>query len=303
MKKLLLMLVLLFMFGSGLHAQQLLNFAPVGAEWYYDRGMTGPSLSATFFKRFQCIGTTEIDGKECRVIQQYYKYDCEGNTIDSVLNRYLYVDSLQVYEVENNNFYLLYDFSKTVGEYWVIPEHWVYPPYNDTIFVDSIKPFVLTNGDTCQAFWVTNTLRNYAYYYRIILTRFGGTNGLFHTLQLSGCGDGDLRCYLEDSILVYKDYYRECDYSYITGGIPESITPDIMIPNPVSDHITILTSNNKIPIKSIEIYSMTGQFILSVSHPSRENITIPFSQYHNGMYIMKILWQDQSCKTYKIIKL
>ena len=136
----------------------------------------------------------------------------------------------------------------------------------------------------------------------IILTRFGGTNGLFHTLQLSGCGDGDLRCYLEDSILVYKDYYRECDYSYITG-ISESAEPDIKIPNPVSDNITILTSNNKIPIKSIEIYTMTGQFVLSVAHPFGDNITIHFSQYNNGVYIMKILWQDQSCKTYKIIKL
>jgi len=301
MKKILLMLVLIFMFGSGLHAQQPLNFAPVGAEWYYNRIMTGPSLSADFFKRFQCVGTTEIGGKECRVIEQYYKYDCAGNEIDSVLYRYLYVDSLQVYEVENNNFYLLYDFSKTVGEYWVIPQHWVYPPYNDTVFVDSIKPFVLTNGDTCQAFWVYNTLMP-CFDYGTITTRFGGTDGLFPTLHLSGCGDGDLRCYLEDSILVYKDYYRECDYSYITG-ISESAESDIKIPNPVSDHITILTSNNQISIKSIEIYTMTGQFVLSLPHPSGDNITIPFSQYNNGVYIMKLLLQDQSCKTYKIIKL
>ena len=281
------------MFDSGLHAQQPFNFAPVGAEWYYDRGIYGPPLFANFFKRFHCIGTTEIDGKECRVIEQYFKYDCDGNTIDSVLDRYLYVDSLQVYEVENNNFYLLYDFSKTVGEYWVIPK------YNDTVFIENIEDVVLTNGDTCKNFSVT--LRHFLWYN--ITDRFGGTFGLYPNDGATGCGDGNIRCYLEDSVLILKAFSYECDYSYITGGIPESITPDIMIPNPVSDNITILTNDIQIPIKSIEIYTMTGQFILSVPHPSGNNITIPFSQYHNGVYIMKLLLQNQSCKTYKIIKL
>ena len=294
MKKLLLLLVLLFMFGSGLHAQQPLNFAPVGAEWYYNRSADYPPYFLHSFTRFQCIGTTNINGKECHIIEKYFKYDC-WHVVDSSSIYYLYIDSLQVYEVENQNMYLLYDFSKTVGEYWVMPK------YNDTIFVENIEDFVLTNGDTCKIFTVENVLQE-DYYYSEITNRFGGIEGLYPTLFMTGCEWGGIRCYMEDSTIVYKNWNNNCDSSSISG-LSELIIPDIKIPNPVSDNITILTNDNQIPIKYIEIYSMTGQFILSLPQPSGDNITIPFSQYHNGMYIMKILLQDQSCKTYKIIKL
>ena len=294
MKKLLFMLILAFIFGSGLHAQQPLNFAPVGAEWYYNKIADYPPIFLHSFTKFQCIGTTTIDGKECHIIEKYFRYDCGGHIVDSSSIYYLYIDSLQVYEVENQNIYLLYDFSKNVGEYWIMSK------YNDTIFVKNIEDFVLTNGDTCKIFTVENVLHNY--YYSEITNRFGGIEGLYPILYMTDCEWGGIRCYMEDSIIVYKNWNNNCDYSS-TSGFSELIISDIKIPNPVSDNITILTSNNKISIKSIEIYTMTGQFVLSLPHPSGDKITIPFSDYHNGMYIMKLLLQDQSCKTYKIIKL
>lgn len=294
MKKLLFMLILAFIFGSGLHAQQPLNFAPVGAEWYYNR-FSYPSHF--FYTRYRCVGIDTINNLECHIIEKYNKYDCGGNIIDSISFQYLFVDNLQIYEVENDNTFLLYDFSKQVGEYWIMPK------YNDTIFVNDIEDLVLANGDTAKLFSVTNALSEYWYSVHII-DRFGGEWGLFPNPIYTGCSYGDIRCYSEDNeILFNNNWDRPCDTAHFYTIISESENQNIKIPNPVSDHITILTSNNKIPIKSIEIYTMTGQFILSVLHPSGDNITIPFSQYHNGMYIMKLLFQDQSCKTYKIIKL
>jgi len=120
-----------------------------------------------------------------------------------------------------------------------------------------------------------------------------------------------LLCYSQNDELIYRTEFdisdndsTDCYSGGFGGAIKENNINSLvnLYPNPVSDYITVLTNDNQIPIKSIEIYSMTGQFILSVGHPSGNNITIPFSQYHNGMYIMKILLQDQSCKTYKIIK-
>ena len=294
MKKLLLMLVLLFMFGSGLHVQQPLNFAPVGAEWYYNR-YAYPSTF--FYTRYRCVGIDTINNLECHIIEKYNKHDCGGNIVDSISFQYLFVDNLQIYEVENNNTYLLYDFSKQVGEYWIMPK------YNDTIFVNDIEDLVLANGDTARLFSVTNALYLYWYSQRII-DRFGGVFGLFPNPIYDGCSYGDIRCYSEDNeILFNNNLEKPCDTAHFYTNILESENQNIKIPNPVSDNITILTNDIQIPIKSIEIYTMTGQFILSVPHPSGDNITIPFSRYHNGVYIMKILLQDQSCKTYKIIKL
>ncbi len=120
-----------------------------------------------------------------------------------------------------------------------------------------------------------------------------------------------LLCYSQNDELIYRTEFdisdndsTDCFSGGFGGAIKENNINSLvnLYPNPVTDNITVLTNDNQIPIKSIEIYSMTGQFILSVPHPSGNSITIPFSQYHNGMYIMKILLQDQSCKTYKIIK-
>jgi len=292
MKKLLLLLVLLFMFGNGLHAQQSFNFAPVGAEWYYNR-YSYPSHF--FYTRYRCVGIDTINNLECHIIEKYNKYDCGGNIIDSISFQYLFIDNLQIYEVENNNTFLLYDFSKRAGEYWIMPK------YNDTIFVNDIEDLVLANGDTAKLFSVTNALYHYWYSHRII-NRFGGVFGLFPNPIYTGCSFDEIRCYSEDNEIIFNNSWEKpCDTAHFSSKILESENQNIKIPTPVSDNITILANDDNIPIKFIEIYSITGQFILSVPHSSGDNITIPFTQYHNGMYTMKILLQNQSYKTYKII--
>lgn len=97
MKKLLLLLVLLFMFGSGLHAQQPFNFAPVGAEWYFDRGVySPPSTFGFFYTRYRCVGIDTINNLECHIIEKYNKHDCGGNIVNSTSFQYLFVDNLNI---------------------------------------------------------------------------------------------------------------------------------------------------------------------------------------------------------------
>jgi hypothetical protein len=71
-----------------------------------------------------------------------------------------------------------------------------------------------------------------------------------------------------------------------------------LYPNPVQNVLNIKSSSI---IERVEVHNMLGQMIFNSKY-SREEITIDFSYYATGTYLIRVFNDNNNPKTYKIIK-
>jgi len=73
-------------------------------------------------------------------------------------------------------------------------------------------------------------------------------------------------------------------------------------PNPVTDELTLNWTINK--ITSIYVFDMNSKLLnnFEVKNSKNNSYKIPFTNYIQGVYIVKVLFEDQSVKMFKIIK-
>ncbi len=127
-------LLLLLLVAAGAAKAQTHEFAPVGAEWYYTRHYRiGQSPDGVTYDRFRSLRTIDINGWECKEIELFKNLDCHGEVNPYTEIRYITQENDQIYEVENGQRLLLYDFSKEVGDSWYAPK------YDDTITVLNVS--------------------------------------------------------------------------------------------------------------------------------------------------------------------
>lgn len=199
------------------------EFAPVGAEWYYERLIMNYETwkyEDVTYDRFRSLGVVEINGWQCKEIELFQNVDCDGNVNPYYETRYINQEGEQIYEVVDGERYLLYDFSKEVGEYWIIEHR---PPFElpvlpetDTVFVDEIKEIVLADGSTRRMF-VTSVNEDTFLRITNIIEGIGLEMSLFPFYVLPGppaCVNTGIRCYSEnDNYLITSDV--ECDYEEV----------------------------------------------------------------------------------------
>ena len=134
-------LLLLLLAVAGIAKAQTHEFAPVGAEWYYERlYLEGWTYSGVAYDRFRSLRTVEITGWECKEIELFQNLDCKGEVNPYTEIRYITQEGDQVFEVEDGQRFLLYDFGKGVGEWWYAPK------YDDTITVVDVSYITLNDG-------------------------------------------------------------------------------------------------------------------------------------------------------------
>jgi len=267
------------------------EFAPIGAEWYYNNSIY--QTQTFFYRKYTYLKDTTINVLSCGIIERYVK---DGLNTDTLLQQFIHVSGNKIYEYENDTLYLLYDFSKQEGEFWVMPK------YNDTIFIKDIYKMPLLNGDSCICFVVKNS--NMLWKHWLITDRFGDINGLFPAPNTVGYGYGEIRCYLENNELLYSKGDYACDYSNVSLNEKLDNRSQILVSNPVYNNLELEFSSDDInEISYIQIYNTFGQKILSVNIHSQETISIPFSSYTKGFYFLKIINKNKNNRIYKIIKL
>ena len=149
------LLALLLAAAGTLKAQQAVEFAPVGAEWYYERlYREGWNLNGITYDRFRSLRTVEINGWECREIELYQHLDCYGVPNPNYEIRYVTQEGDRVYEVEDGQRFLLYDFGKGPGESWYAPK------YQTTVTVHRVDSMTM-NDNTVRKVLVTEPSNNW----------------------------------------------------------------------------------------------------------------------------------------------
>lgn len=279
------LLFLLLMIVGWMEAQTH-EFAPVGAEWYYERFYRdGFDLTGITYDRFRSLRTVEINGWECKEIELFQNLDCYGEVNPYTETRYITQEGDQVYEVENGQRFLLYDFGKEIGEWWYAPK------YEDTIMVLNVSYITLNDG-TIRKIMETQ-LSNSDWYFYNIIEGVGMVYSLFPYYYLDGtpCVKGALRCYSENGVPLIEWGERECDFEILS--VDEQAGTGLVSMNVLVDDILhIFFPGMPKGVKQIKIFDLTGKFICA--HDTAGNtIDIGFADKCAGVYLVQIIIGSQ----------
>lgn len=287
--------LLLLLAVAGMAKAQTHEFAPVGAEWYYTRYYReGFDLTGITYDRYRSLRTVEINGWECREIEMFQNLDCDGLVNPHTEYRYIYQEGDQVYEVENEERYLLYDFGKEVGEWWYAPK------YEDTIRIVNVS-YITMNDGTVRRYMETLP-SNLDWYFFYIIDGIGMDYSLFpfdHTMVGTPCVEGPIRCYSEDGILLVQWGETECDYE-VLGVYDEKEEPSVQMSTLVDDLLHISFANTQSCVKQIRIVDMTGRMVFS-QETEDKTMDIDLSEKRSGIYLVLIVVDSQVFNN-KIVK-
>lgn len=197
-----------------------LEFAPIGAEWYYNytESMAGPE---TGYYLLKSIKDTTIDSKVCRILW-HTLMNSKGIAL-SKGESILYEDATEnkIYRYLFGNFYLLYDFTKTTGDTIIVKEPYSEKQYDSIVtVVDSVGIETVSENIQLKALYVRPVEgRKYDFQGKIV-EKIGNLLYLFPFNQLI-CDGGcpvPLRCYKDDKIsfVSHEPYAMQvpCDYIY-----------------------------------------------------------------------------------------
>ena len=258
------LLMLMIIIGGSLKAQ--VEFAPIGAEWYYERQIFNYEnwcYDGITYDRFRSLDVKDINGWQCKEIELFKNVDCDGNVNPSYETRYINQEGDKIYEVIDGERYLLYDFSKQVGEYWLVKHNSEYIDGIDTIFVKEIKETTLADGSTRRIFVTSSDgMTESLLYCTNIIEGIGMDKSVFPFYELMGpppCKQGDIRCYsIDENYLITSD--TECDYEKPLL-INELVSEYIAINTVVVNNLEIFFNEDNHCIKNVDIYSMTGKLV------------------------------------------
>ena len=295
--------VLLMLIAARMSGQS--EFAPVGAEWHYERQIMNYETwiyESVSYDRFRSLDTITINGFLCKKIELFQNTDCKGKVNPYYETRYINQDGEQIYEVIDGERYLLYDFSKQPGEYWLIKHQGLFQDKGyDTAYVREITEITLDDGSVRRKFHTSvDGTSSSLLYCTDIIEGIGMENSLFPYYALEGpppCKPGMIRCYSEDGEYLIESEV-DCDYEK-TLSIEEKHNQLFTYNSIVKENLNIRL-NYKI-IVNVSIYDSMGRLIHNKDY-SNDFISIDMSDVTSGVCFVKIFSKDKNYNL-KILKL
>lgn len=267
------------------------EFAPIGAKWVFEAiDWAGPS-PLTYAYTIECIGTKNIEGKECKILtKQINTCDLTGDTT------YVYQDLNRVYLYRDGakEFFLLYDFNRVEGESYRLDNYNWYFNHSPKEFkdynIDSISN-ILIDGKSFDAQFISEPFDNST---SIIIPRIGNISGLF-PIEYALC-DGlyttKLRCYSDNEFNLKLTADPECEV--ISNVSDEDVELIKIQPNPASETINILGIPNSTPFRIVNSHGIEISKGLAAA-----NQPIDVSYLPSGLYIISF---DDMKRNLKFVK-
>lgn len=298
-------MLLIITMSINLYAQH--EFAPIGAEWYYEK-MKSYNPPEYGYIKLTSLKDTIIQNKKSRVIEVVYAPDDTTQIIEGY--EYLHQSGDTIWYWKSNQFHMLYNFSMQEGDSILLYSEMLNQCTEDDPYgwnkVDSV--FSKTyNGIELKAYTsvpVNNSVWGFENYSCEI---FGNTNYLIP--QNKGCvydgiWHGPLRCYSdpENGVLI-THHTMKCD-STTTYPVSVSSFNDEEIftffPNPVYERLFIDGYKRNTSDKyNIVISDVNGSIVASYESKITE---LNVSSFTKGVYFITISSYNKIIKHEKIIK-
>ena len=236
------------------------EFAPIGAEWYYSFN-EGMENSGSGYYLLKSIKDTVIDSKECKVLSHTL---VNSKRISTHLGQSIvYQDKKEnkVYMYVYANFYLLYDFTKVVGDTIVIKMPHSASSYDSIVtVVDSVGTVTFPGNIQLKSFFVRPVQWGSLYFDGKIIEKIGNLHFLYPLNDLycdGGCPD-PLRCYNDDKI-SFNLYQLPCDAVYTNTNTNIVNTFEVSVyPNPVMNG-TVYFEN--LDFETLELFDSNGKLL------------------------------------------
>lgn len=282
------------------------DFAPIGAEWYYNEQFAF-SGDVDYIK-FNSEKDTLVNGQTCKKITKRHKLGCN----DRPDTEYLYTKNDTVFFLDTifNEFQILYVFNANPLDSWIIK---IKDEEQDLdtilISVDSITTKQI-NGVDLKAIHVTynkfdeNMPETYS---STIIEKIGDVKYMFNWYPWSNVAcdvnyTSGLRCYQDSQLGLYSTGIADsCDYTYKWTGIDKNeLNSRIQIfPNPANDYIEIILDINS--DYKAELYDLNGRLLLTKIF--NLNIELDLVGIKSGYYLLMIKEKTEILGSRRLIKI
>ena len=302
-------IVLLFIITvSTLHGQTI-QYLENNPEWRIFRTM-GPCIEHGEYNYF-IYGDTLIGGKIYKnVFSKGYMQGLGGpdpwcpsyysSYIDTVPSHFLRQENKKLFSIDPGwpNEILLYNFGLNQNDSFKV--FWSYDTtYFMTVHIDSIDS-ILIDTDYRRVFHLSDADCGMGGPTTTIIEGIGTLNDLFQFCN--GEFDGRfLECFGVNGASLYSPNSDSCNLDIVVTGLNNDLLSmdDLYIfPNPVHDKLTIANSNGHKIICQIELVNSYGQRLLT----KKDSNALDISNLTNGVYFIKITFNNSSIVTKKVIK-
>jgi hypothetical protein len=272
-------------------------FADSNAVWsnYYS------DTNGSGYYQFSIIGDTIINALSYHKL--YYYNENNNNPTDTLclvnhsilggairedsLNRvYFYNMNLTGMGKEKDSIYLLYDFSKNVGDTIFFTNQMPSYPYSEPYFVISSIDSVLVNNQYRKKYNFLSSPESW-------IEGIGSTRYLTSTISpypTCSCFD-ELICYKFNDITYYLNpTYHTC-FPFDGVGVQNLMEDESVSisPNPSNGKVLIAIKTSNYQKLSIEIYNTLGEKVYSLQNNTlHEKTEIDISSEPNGIYFYQI---------------
>jgi hypothetical protein len=294
-------LLLLLPFLCPLMLAAQVEFAPLGATWYFEDNSPPLPWKLAYIK-VEVTGIDTIQGRACKRIESKHILGGSdwGCSFYAPLLHTFQKNGL-VYANHDGDFHLLYDFDALAGESWVIPN----PPiaWGDSlvVVVDSVS-FVTVNGNVLKVQHVSNPglgPGELLQWGSEIIEGIGNTG--YITPQYPTCDPWiyGLRCYEDDSLdLHFVTFPCDSTKSYVATQAPV-LRGGFFTPNPVTGNTVVLSE--EIDADRVVLQNTLGApaktFLLSQGH------TLEIENIEPGVYFATLFLDARLVGTDKLVVL
>ncbi len=249
------------------------SYIDIGTKWTYtenDFGILGPTS-------IEIVGDTLIDG--VRWLKQEGTGGCASEYKD-VLIRETADSKVYTFDLESNSEALLYDFTKTEGESWVIPGE-----FSDIVITVNSVGTINYFGEEFNVQYI-----DYLDFGSIVLEGIGCFKYFFP--QGNNCDPhySGLRCFISEDMDFDFDPFHDCDQILNPTSTEDEYLDEFVkvYPNPVKNALNI-DFEEAVDVQRIEISNTQGQVLKTLSPVSNKlKYVADLSEYPNGVYVVKI---------------
>ncbi|MBI3238169.1 MAG: T9SS type A sorting domain-containing protein [Flavobacteriia bacterium] len=284
------------LFTFALFSQVWVNSNPV---WHYNYW----TISEGGFIKIEQTGDTLIEGFSCQKLNgikhAFFVTGPDGNighTASVFGNWYTRASNDTVYYWDENHFNVLYDFSASVGDSWLIEDGTEWFQCNDSSYtkVESVGTVNL-NGEQAIQLNLIDSVGGSFGLSGAVNSHFGAMGGFLFPTGRS-CDSTIIVewyqfdfCSFQDDSLSYNPSGEDCEYMLTHLGLAESNTFRYLVaPNPANDILHVLLPKGKAHYR---IITLTGKE-METGTLTEQTFDLNISHLSEGMYMLQLTGQN-----------
>lgn len=277
------------------HAQTYIPMLGNQEEWHLTSCYHGCLTDV-----YHTDGDTLVDGKSYKILDGYHYISRTFLLREDIQEKKVY---LNLKAPGYNQEYLLYDFSLGVGDSIRMQNPITPFPEDGGYFkLDSIVAKPLVDGNLYDFFYFSPSPSNTVSTWNSVwveglgslsmITAPGGNPDFF--------GVGQISCFFKENELIYTDLEVIDECVSVLSVAEENAMEAVVLFKPANEKVCYL--KNATRVKKVEVFSIQGKKVLTVSNDGDELVSLDLGNLHKGMYLVLAQGEAGEKRVFKVMK-